>query len=173
MDEGIGGNRVLDATPCCGAGAVARFRRDVLGQPGVRNVILLEGINDIGQSQSRGALSAPHTPVSALQIVEGYERIIAMAHTAGVRVFGATLTPFHGARYWTPVGEAKREAVNAWIRSSGAFDGVIDFAPVVAGVLAAGYPGFVEIEIFNQDVWDAPADQTAATVRRRFARVLD
>ena len=132
VDEGIGGNRVLDQTPCCGAGAVARFRRDVLGQPGVRDVILLEGINDIGQSQSRGPLTAPHTSVSALQIVEGYERIIAMAHAAGLRVFGATLTPFHGARYWTPAGEAKREAVNAWIRTSGAFDGVIDFAAAVA-----------------------------------------
>jgi sugar phosphate isomerase/epimerase len=50
---------------------------------------------------------------------------------------------------------------------------VIDFPPVVAGVLAAGYPGFVEIEIFNQDVWDAPADETAATIRERFARLLD
>jgi lysophospholipase L1-like esterase len=98
----------------------------------VRDVILLEGINDIGQSQSRGARSAPHTPVSALQIVEGYVRIIAMAHAVGVRVFGATLTPFHGAHVWTPAGEAKREAVNAWIRSSGAFDGVIDFAAAVA-----------------------------------------
>jgi lysophospholipase L1-like esterase len=137
VDEGIGGNRVLDDTPCCGPGAVARFRRDVLSQPGVRDVILLEGINDIGQSQSRGALSAPHTPVSALQIVEGYERIIAMAHAAGVRVFGATLTPFRGAHVWTPAGEAKREAVNAWIRSSGAFDGVIDFA---AAVTDPGHP---------------------------------
>ncbi len=52
-------------------------------------------------------------------------------------------------------------------------DGVIDFPPVVAGVLAAGYPGFLEIEIFNQDVWDAPADQTAATIWQRFARLLD
>ena len=132
VDEGIGGNRVLSETECCGVGAVARFRRDVLGQPGVRDVILLEGINDIGQSRSRGPLTAPHTPVSALQIVEGYGRIIAMAHAAGLRVFGATLTPFHGARYWTPAGEAKREAVNTWIRSSGAFDGVIDFAAAVA-----------------------------------------
>ena len=132
VDEGIGGNRVLDQTSCCGVGAVARFRRDVLGQPGVRDVILLEGINDIGQSQSRGPLTAPHTPVSALQIVDGYEQIIAMAHAAGVRVFGATLTPFHGARYWTPAGEDKREAVNAWIRRSRAFDGVIDFARAVA-----------------------------------------
>src|SRR6202012_5260862 len=119
VDEGIGGNRVLDGTPCCGPGAVARFRRDVLGQPGVRDVILLEGINDIGQSQSRGALSAPHTPVSELQIVEGYERSSAMAHASGVRVFGAALSPFRGARVWAAAGEAKREAVNAWSRSSG------------------------------------------------------
>ena len=132
VDEGIGGNRVLSQTECCGVGAVARFRRDVLGQPGVRDVILLEGVNDIGQSQSRGPLTAPHTSVSALDIVDGYERIIAMAHAAGLRVFGATLTPFHGARYWTPAGEAKREAINSWIRDSGAFDGVIDFASAVA-----------------------------------------
>jgi lysophospholipase L1-like esterase len=132
VDAGIGGNRVLTETECCGVAAVARFRRDVLGQPDVREVILLEGINDIGQSQSRGPLTAPHTPVSALAIVEGYARIIAMAHAAGLRVFGATLTPFHGARYWTPVGEAKRESVNDWIRHSGAFDGVIDFAAALA-----------------------------------------
>ena len=132
VDEGIGGNRVIAGTSCCGVGAVARFRRDVLGHPGVRDVILLEGINDIGQSQSRGPLTAPHTWVSAQQIIGGYERIIAMAHAANVRVFGATLTPFHGARYWTPAGEAKREAVNNWIRDSGAFDGVIDFASAVA-----------------------------------------
>jgi lysophospholipase L1-like esterase len=132
IDEGIGGNRVVDATPCCGEGAVARFRRDVVRQPGVRAVILLEGVNDIGQSQSSGSLNAPHTPVSALQIVEGYARIIAMAHAARLKVFGATLTPFKGARYWTPAGETKREAVNQWIVDSGQFDGVIDFAGALA-----------------------------------------
>jgi lysophospholipase L1-like esterase len=132
VDAGIGGNRVVHGTQCCGAGAVTRFGRDVLGQPGVREVILLEGINDIGESQSHGPSTAPHTGVSALQIVDGYEKIIAMAHAAGVRVLGATLTPFHGARYWTPAGEAKRESVNRWISTSGAFDGVIDFAAVVA-----------------------------------------
>jgi lysophospholipase L1-like esterase len=132
VDEGIGGNRVLNGALCCGVDAIARFERDVRDQPGARDVILLEGINDIGYSQSRGALSAPHTAVSALQIVEGYDRIIALAHTAGLRIFGATLTPFQGARYWTPAGEAKREAVNHWILTSGAFDGVIDFAHAVA-----------------------------------------
>ena len=132
IDEGIGGNRVLNPTACCGEPAVARFRRDVLGRAGVRAVIVLEGVNDIGQSQSRGPLTAPHTPVSALRIVEGYAQIIGMAHAAGLKVFGATLTPFRGARYWTPAGEAKREAVNRWILDSGQFDGVIDLASAVA-----------------------------------------
>jgi len=132
VDEGIGGNRVLNGSLCCGVSAVARFERDVGDQPGARDVILLEGVNDIGYSQSRGPLTAPHTDVSALQIVQGYERIIALAHTAGLEIFGATLTPFAGARYWTPAGEAKRDAVNNWIRTSGAFDGVIDFAGAVA-----------------------------------------
>src|SRR5262249_42894424 len=95
-------------------------------------VILLEGINDIGYSRSHGRFTAPHTEVSALQIVEGYERIVTLAHTAGLKIFGATLTPFQGARYWTPLGEGDREAVNHWIRTSGEFDGVIDFASAVA-----------------------------------------
>ena len=132
VDEGIGGNRVLNSSPCCGVSPVGRFERDVGDQPGARDVILLEGINDVGYSQSRGRLTAPHTDVSALQIVRGYERIITLAHTAGLRIFGATLTPFQGARYWTPGGEAKRDAINNWIRTSGAFDGVIDFAGAVA-----------------------------------------
>ena len=132
VDEGIGGNRVLNAAPCCGVSAIARFERDVAEQPGARDVILLEGVNDIGFSQSHGALSAPHTAVSALAIVEGYERMVTLAHTAGLKIFAATLTPFQGARYWTPAGEAKREAVNNWIRTAGAFDGVIDFSRAVA-----------------------------------------
>jgi lysophospholipase L1-like esterase len=132
LDEGIGGNRVLNAAACCGPSAIARFERDVRDQPGARDVILLEGVNDIGYSQSHGALTAPHTDVSAAQIIQGDERIIALAHAAGLRIFGATLTPFEGARYWTPAGEAKRDAVNDWIRTGGAFDGVIDFAATVA-----------------------------------------
>jgi lysophospholipase L1-like esterase len=132
VDEGIGGNRMLSQPACCGQDAVARFRRDVLSQAGVRAVILLEGVNDIGQSQSSGAFTAPHMEVSAAQIVQGYARIIAMAHAAGLKVFGATLTPFKGARYWTPAGEATREAVNNWILGRGQFDGVIDFADALA-----------------------------------------
>jgi lysophospholipase L1-like esterase len=132
IDEGIGGNRVLSDSPCCGVNAVARFRTDVADQPGARDVILLEGVNDIGFSQHTTPLTAPNVDVSAAQIIAGYEEIISQAHAAGLNIFGATLTPFGGARYWTPAGEAKRETVNEWIRTSGAFDGVIDFARAVA-----------------------------------------
>lgn len=131
VDEGIGGNRVLNGAPCCGESAIARFRRDVLRRAGVRDVILLEGVNDIGFSAHTGAATAPHTDVSAAQIIAGYSKLIAQAHAAHLRIFGGTITPFRGARYWTPEGEAKREAVNRWILGSGAFDGVIDFAGAV------------------------------------------
>jgi lysophospholipase L1-like esterase len=144
IDEGIGGNRVLNPSACCGMDAMARFGADVAGQPGARAVILLEGVNDIGFSRHLGALTAPHTDVSAAEIVAGYEDIIRQAHAAGLKIFGATLTPFGGARYWTPGGEAKRDAINEWIRTSGAFDGVIDFAHALAdprfpAILAPAY----------------------------------
>ncbi len=132
IDEGISGNRVLNASPCCGASGLSRFRADVLDQAGVRDVILLEGINDIGFSQSRNPLTAPHTDVSAAQIIDADKRIIAAAHADGLRIFGATLLPFKGAGYWTPAGEQKRHLVNVWIRDSGAFAGVIDFAAAMA-----------------------------------------
>jgi lysophospholipase L1-like esterase len=132
IDEGIAGNRVLNDSPCCGINAVARFDADVADQPGARDVILLEGINDIGFSQHTTPLTAPNVAVSAQQIIAGYEAIIDQAHAAGLKIFGATLTPFEGARYWTLAGEAKRDTLNEWIRTSGAFDGVIDFAQVLA-----------------------------------------
>ena len=132
VDEGIGGNRVLNDSACFGVNALARFSRDVLSQTGVRDVILLEGINDIGFSQEPNTgCFAPNTNVSATQIERGYEQIISQAHAAGLKIFGGTLTPFKGAAYWSPAAEAKREAVNNWIRTSGAFDGVIDFAKAV------------------------------------------
>ena len=122
VDAGISGNQLLSWTRCCGESGLARFRRDVLSLPAVTEVIVLEGVNDIGAGKN----------VSAEQIIAGYRRLIAQARAAGLKIFGGTLTPFRGAGYWTPTGEAKREAVNAWIRHSGAFDGVIDFAKAVA-----------------------------------------
>lgn len=132
VDEGIGGNRVLNPSACYGPSGVARFDRDVLDQPGVRAVIVLEGINDIGYSQDADVgCEAPNTNVSAAQIIGGYQKMIAMAHAHGVKIFGATLTPFESSWFWTIEGQRKLTAVNNWIRTSGAFDGVADFARVV------------------------------------------
>ncbi len=122
LDEGISGNRILHDR--AGQNALARLDRDVLRQPGVRYVIVLEGINDIGFSQFKDFKSQN---VTAAEIIAGQKQIIERAHELGLRVYGATLTPFEGAGYATPAGEAKREAVNRWIRTSGAYDGVIDF----------------------------------------------
>ena len=100
--------------------AQARFLRDTAALSGARYVILLEGINDIG-----------FTLTPAAQIIAGYENLIAAAHAAGLKIFGATLTPFQGSPDYSAAGEADREAVNRWIRASGAFDGVIDFDQAV------------------------------------------
>lgn len=132
-DEGISGDRVLTSDECCGVNALARFGRDVVDRAGVKEIILLMGINDIGFSVTPpNPVTNPLPDVSAAQIIAGYEQIITQAHAAGLKIFGGTLTPFKGAGYYSAAGEAKREAVNHWILTSGAFDGVIDFAHVVA-----------------------------------------
>ena len=139
VDEGIGGNRVLNDSPCFGQSALTRFRRDVLDQSGVRDVIILEGVNDLGFSQENPATAGafgpcflPNTNVSAQQIINGYEQLIAAAHARGLRIFGATITPFKDAAYWDAAAEQKRDTINNWILTSGAFDGVVDFASVLA-----------------------------------------
>jgi lysophospholipase L1-like esterase len=123
VNAGIGGNGVL--SPITGPSVLARFDRDVLMQPGVTHVILLEGINDLG----RGAASPdPRDNVSAEDIIFGYQQLIGRAHERGLVIFGATLTPMANmTRPVTAAVDAKRRAVNEWIRTSGAFDGVIDF----------------------------------------------
>jgi lysophospholipase L1-like esterase len=128
-DEGIGGNRLLGGSGCCGASALARFARDALDQPGVRDVILLEGINDIGIGMARPRLEKG---VTAARIIAAYRRLIAEAHARNVRIFGATILPYQGAGYFTAAGETIREQVNEWIRTSRAFDGVIDFDAVMS-----------------------------------------
>jgi lysophospholipase L1-like esterase len=136
VDEGISGNRVLNNSACFGVSAEARFARDALSQPGVKDVILLEGINDIGFSGNPDTgCSVPNDPtVTAAQIEAGYRDLINMAHARGVKIFAGTLTAFGGSHaiydgnYGTATGEAMREAVNTWIQTSHAFDGVIDFA---------------------------------------------
>ncbi len=129
LNAGIGGNRVLTNSPCWGQNALARLGRDVLAQAGIEAVILFEGTNDIGQPDALGNTNpcVSHTQVTADEIISGYQQIIARTHARGLKIFGATILPYQGLGNWTASGEAKRVAVNQWIRTSGAFDGVIDF----------------------------------------------
>jgi lysophospholipase L1-like esterase len=132
LNEGISGNRILNDSACFGVRALARLGSDVLGQSGVRDVILLEAINDIGFPTQRDAgCTAPNTAVTMRQITDGYRQIIARAHARGLKVIGATLTPIGGSFYSAASTEQEREAVNAWIRTSHAFDAVLDFDQVV------------------------------------------
>ncbi|MCL6547247.1 MAG: SGNH/GDSL hydrolase family protein [Bryobacteraceae bacterium] len=117
---GIGGNRVLrDGT---GASALARLDRDVLSQPGVQWLMFLEGINDIGAGTRN-----PAQAVTAEELIAGHKQIIERARAMGLKVIGCTLTPYEGAGYYSEQGEAIRQALNQWIRTSGAYDAVVDF----------------------------------------------
>lgn len=135
VNEGIGGNRILHDG--AGVSALARFDRDVLSQPGVADLIILEGINDIGWPHMKPRPAPDGTvrrnpwvgeKVTSDDLIQGLKQMIERAHEHGIRVFGATMTPYGGnTGTFTEDGEAVREAVNQWIRTSGAFDGVLDF----------------------------------------------
>lgn len=120
LNAGISGNRVL--SDIAGPNALSRFDRDVLTQPDVTHVLLLEGINDIGFSADGSGRS-----VTAAEIIDGYVQLVKRAHTHDVSVIGGTLTPFKGADYYYEEGEAKRQQVNEYIRTCDLFDGVVDF----------------------------------------------
>jgi lysophospholipase L1-like esterase len=121
LDEGIGGNCVL--IHCVAQNALARFDRDVLSQAGVKYVIVLEGINDIGRMHEP---NLPDYKLTAEDLEQGFAQMVARAHEHGIKVFGATITPYKGAGYYTENGEQIRQAVNHWILTSGVFDGTID-----------------------------------------------
>ena len=122
LNEGIGGNRVLNDQ--AGPSLLARLDRDVLAQNYVKYVIVLESINDIGRL---ARLMAPEDDVNAPMLEQGLKQLADAAHQHGIKAIGATLTPYGGAGYSSPKGEEVRKAVNDWIRTSGVFDGVIDF----------------------------------------------
>jgi lysophospholipase L1-like esterase len=124
MNSGISGNRVLsDAAFQSGINAQARLDAAVLSQPGVTHVVFLEGINDIGGGRESASPTAE-------EVISAHKQIIERAHARGLKIYGATLTPFYGAAYYTEVGEKKRQAVNEWIRTSKMYDAVIDFDKV-------------------------------------------
>jgi lysophospholipase L1-like esterase len=120
INMGIGGNRVLRDNS--GVSALGRFDRDVLSQSGVKWVMFLEGINDIGRGTT-----VPDETVTADDLIAGHKQIVEMAHAHGIKAIGCTLTPYEGAGYAREAGETVREALNQWIRTSGAYDAVVDF----------------------------------------------
>ena len=131
LNEGIGGNRLLSDPPAdfglaMGENALARFDRDVLGQAGVEYLIIYMGINDIGM----GTID-PTQVRSSVELITALTQVIERAHERGITVIGGTITPYEGANYYSPEGEATRQEVNAWIRTSGAFDHVVDFDAAV------------------------------------------
>jgi len=119
VNTGISGNRVLSdgVIPIFGQSALSRFDRDVLSIPGASHVVVLEGVNDLGGNP------AP----TAEQLIAGYRQLIMRAHVHGLKIYGATILPYGGAAYFRPEGEAARQKINAWIRTSHEFDGVVDF----------------------------------------------
>ncbi len=124
LNEGISGNKVL--LDGAGVNALARFDRDVIAQSGAKYLLILEGINDIGRLHG-----APNAGLTAADLIFAFDQMIQRAHAHGIAVIGCTLTPYHGADYYTENGEAIRKAVNDWIRTSGAFDGFIDLEAAV------------------------------------------
>ena len=127
LNEGIGGNRVLhDVT---GPSALARLDRDVIAQTGVKYLVIMEAINDIGHAADPDPAKR-YDIITAEDLIAGYSQLARRAHTHGIKVIGATLTSYVGAKYQSDAGEAMRQAVNAWIRTTPEFDGVIDFDKV-------------------------------------------
>jgi lysophospholipase L1-like esterase len=131
LNHAIGGGRVLNDG--LGPSVLARFDRDVLAQAGVRYLILFEGINDIGTFDHDGTKPQAAHDALVRALTDAFAQIVERAHSAGIKVYGATLTPFVGTEAYapTPISEADRAAVNAWIRAPGHFDAVLDFDAVL------------------------------------------
>jgi lysophospholipase L1-like esterase len=124
LNEGISGNKIL--LDGAGPSALARFDRDVLAQSGAKYLLILEGINDIGRLHG-----APDAGLTAADLISALNQMVVRAHGHGIAVIGCTLTPYHGAGYYTENGEAIRKAVNEWIRTGGVLDGFVDFEAAV------------------------------------------
>ena len=127
VNAGIGGNRVL--LDGLGPNLLARFDRDVIARPGVRYAIVLEGVNDLGVLSRDHPVDAGRHRAIVAAITGAYRQLAMRAHEHGIRLIGGTITPYGGSDYYHPGpdSEADRQAINAFIRSSGVFDGVIDF----------------------------------------------
>ncbi len=127
LNQGIGGNHLL--TDSLGPNALARFDRDVVAQAGVKYLIVLEGVNDLGGLARQGSATPEQHAALVERIISSYQQIVYRAHAHGIRVLGATILPYAGSGYYHPApsDEADRQAVNQWIRGPGHFDAVVDF----------------------------------------------
>jgi lysophospholipase L1-like esterase len=132
LNQGIGGNHLL--TDGLGPNALSRFDRDVIAQTGIRYLIVLEGVNDLGKLSQQGEVPPAQHETLVEQMIGAYEQIILRAHAHGIKVIGATILPYVGAANYhpAPANEADRVAVNKWIRQPGHFDAVIDFDHLTA-----------------------------------------
>ncbi|WP_438292051.1 SGNH/GDSL hydrolase family protein [Streptomyces sp. HUAS TT7] len=137
VNAGIGGNLVLNDSAWYGERSAARFGRDVLDQPGVSTVVVLEGVNDIGFSEAQKGPKPqptykPAPVVTSAQLIDGYRELIRQAHGRGLKAVGATLLPLKGSDHWGEHSARVSDEVNDWIRTSGAFDAVADFDKALA-----------------------------------------
>jgi lysophospholipase L1-like esterase len=142
LDAGLAGNQLLsEGAAFAGQSALARLDRDALSVPGVTHLIVLEGINDV--------LVGGESPPEATALIEGYRQIIARGHARGIKIIGATITPSAGGRFeLSPAGLAVVKAVNDWIRTGGAFDGVVDFD---AALRDPGAPDHMRADLRSED----------------------
>jgi lysophospholipase L1-like esterase len=124
LNEGISGNKIL--LDGAGPSALARFDRDVIAQSGAKYLLILEGINDIGRLHG-----TPDARLTAADLISAFNQMVVRAHAHGIAVIGCTLTPYHGAGYYSENGEAIRKAVNDWIRTGGVLDGFVDLEAAV------------------------------------------
>jgi lysophospholipase L1-like esterase len=124
LNEGISGNKIL--LDGAGPNALARFDRDVIAQSGAKYLLILEGINDIGRLHG-----TPDAGLTAADLISALNQMVVRAHAHGIAVIGCTLTPYHGAGYYTENGEVIRKAVNEWIRTGGVLDGFVDLEAAV------------------------------------------
>jgi len=132
-NQAISGNRVL--SPGMGESALSRFDEDVLSLPGVKYIIVFEGVNDLGQrfgpqrapggGGGPGGLTLDQPQITVEQMIAGYKQIVARSHAKGIKVIGSPIGPYMGAAYWSEEGEAARQRINDWIVNGGAFDGVV------------------------------------------------
>ncbi|WP_336207098.1 SGNH/GDSL hydrolase family protein [Nonomuraea sp. LPB2021202275-12-8] len=168
VNAGINGNMLLADSPCfAGEKGLARFERDALGQPGVRTVIVLEGINDIGLG-GKDSLCGKVPAVTVSGLIEGHRQLIRAAHARGIKIIGATLTPMKGnPYYYNALNEAARDDLNHWIRTSGEYDAVADLDRALANPddPDAMLPAYAAADLLHPN--DAGMKAIAATVEAR------